>query len=137
MDLTQFDNAYEQASAEGARADLPEGDYDMTFVDFTFKTSKEDRPLLFLNFQVNDGECKGVCISKIFQLDNPERFGFLKKDMVTMGVMVQKVSQLPEALEKTKGIGLRVHAKQNGKYTNYYINGRSIPKVANDDTTPF
>lgn len=136
-ELKTYDEAYENASAEGAKADLAPGQYVLRVKDGEVFKSKDGRIYLKLNLQVSEGESTGLTVSKLYALDAPEKLGWLKKDMFTMGVMVQKLSQLHEQITKIIGLALVVEVKLNGKYTNYYINGRAAPKATDDDGVPF
>jgi hypothetical protein len=135
--LQQFDNDYEKAPAEGAKIELPPGRYVMNVVKGEVFESKEGRLFLRLDLGVMEGDMSGVIVSKLFTLDDPSRLSWLKKDMFTLGIMVQKLSELPAALSKITDQALMVEVKQNGKYTNYYINGKAAPKADGGKDVPF
>lgn len=141
-ELQQFDAQYEQSeSSSSGTTDLPEGKYVMKLVDSDVFRSKEGRPYFKMVLQVNEGELKGTNVTKLFSLDDPARFKFLKGDLITCGLMLTKISDLPTNHEKIRGKVLNVTAKKNGQYTNYFINGVAHPNAGiaggKADSVPF
>ena len=129
--LKQFDGQYEasEASSSGS-TDVPEGKYTMKVVDTdVFSSKSENRPYFKIALQVTDGEFKGSTINKIYSLDDPARFKFLKGDLIVCGLMLTRISDLPANHEKIRGRVLNVQAKKNGQYTNYFINGAAHPNA--------
>lgn len=126
MDLSHLDEQYEKAEAGNKSRDLPAGDYIVQLTEAKVAESKEGRPYLRLSFTVVEGDLSGQKFSKIHNLDNPERFKYLKEDLYVLGV-TGKLSDLEKNLSKatTKPLRVSCRVKQyNDKaYTNYYING--------------
>lgn len=132
MNLEQFDKAFEEAEATtNATVDLPAGKYVCNIIDPEIFESKDGRVYLKLKLKVAEGDLKGQAAQKMYSLDNPERFRFLKGDLFAMGLAVNKVSALPGLLPKINGLLMNVSVVQKDKYTNYYLN--NIAKTA---TTP-
>ena len=138
MNLKQFDDDYENAPTK-AKIDLTPGKYTGKLTDFSFFDTKDDRPCLSLTFQITDGaDHVGNSTGKIYGLDKADRLSFMKDDMFHLGILVNKMSLLPEALEKAKGVSVRLESKQNGKYTNLYIQGRATTTAEKkEDEVPF
>ncbi len=122
MDFSAFDKDFEAAETGGNKnTDLPEGKYEATLVNAEAFIAKESQvPYLKLVLRVEGHED----VSKLYKLDDPSKYKWLKGDLATCGVMITKLSQLEEMLPKAFGVKLNIQAKKNGAYTNYYINGR-------------
>ena len=129
--LKQFDGQYEASeSSNTGTTEIPEGKYVMKVVDTdVFSSKNENRPYFKLALQVVEGDQKGANVSKIYSLDDPARFKFLKGDLIVCGLMLTKLSDLPTNHEKIRGRVLNVQAKKNGAYTNYFINGAAHPNA--------
>jgi hypothetical protein len=135
--LSQFDGQYEAAVAPegGQKADLPEGKYQTTCEGGeAFEAKTTGRLYLKIAFCVMDGPMKGSSAVKLYALDDPEKFGFLKKDLLNLGIGITKLSELEDALPKLRGIEQSVTAKKSkdGQFTNYWLNGRPTPVSTSD-----
>lgn len=129
-ELAAFDKAFNDAEVKGgAKGDLPEGDYNVTVSAVEIFKSKDERLFFKLVLMVMDGDMGGATVNKIYSLDNPERLGFLKSDLMTCGLHLKKFSELPKKMTDIEGVCLKVHAKKKGQYTNYYINGKLSPEA--------
>ncbi len=139
MDLSHLDKAYSETAIESkGKNDLPEGRYEMTVDDvLVFESKDGGRPFLKITLRVASGELTGSKIDKLYALDNPERFKWLKGDLAMCG-LICKLSEIGTEGAKIVGVRLQVQAKKNGDYVNYYINGRanSAP-VAHSGNVPF
>lgn len=138
--LAQFDKIFSETPATtNTQAELPEGKYTMKVSDVEIFTSKDDRDYFKVSLTVDEGEFKGVTVSKLYGLDVPEKFRFLKGDLVTCGLLLQRLSELPKAMSKIVGVRLSVQVKKNGQYTNYWLNGRvgGRQPQPTDDNIPF
>lgn len=142
MDLKHLDEQYEKAETVSKSFDLPEGDYIAQLTGAECKESKDGRPYLRLSFTVVEGDHSGQKFSKLHNLDNPERFKFLKEDLFVLGV-TGKLSDLEKNLANATAAPLRVSCRKkdyNGKvYTNYYINGvvGDNAESSKQDSVPF
>ena len=136
--LAHFDEVFDEApAATNASVDLPEGKYTMKLADTEIFDSRAGRPFFKMVLEVSDGDMKGVQVSKLHSLDDPERFRFLKGDLVTCGLVLSKLSDLPAKMREIHGIHLNVQAKKKDQYTNYYINGRVHLAPDADGDVPF
>jgi len=133
--LEQFDQSFNEAEATtNATTDLPAGTYTCRVEDPEIFESKQGRLFLKFKLKVTEGELKGQAASKLYSLDNPERFRFLKGDLIAMGLCIQKMSDLPKNIGKIDGITVTVNVVHKDKYVNYYINGiaKSAPTATGD-----
>jgi len=135
--LGQFDGAFETSEvSSNANIELPEGKYDAEIIDTEIFESKEGRMFLRINLKVVRGDLAGTKFTKLHSLDNPDRFKFLKGDLAVCGLMLGKLSELPDKMKEIHGVHVYVQAKLNGKYVNYYINGRLTARKNTEDV-PF
>jgi hypothetical protein len=137
-ELKGMDKQFENAEAQGGyQADLPPGDYVAELTEAEIFRSKSERLFLKMKFKVAEGDMTGAMFTKLHSLDAPERFGFLKTDLLVCGVAIAKLSELPDRLKFMKDIKLKVGVVKNGQYTNYYLNGRVNTNTDTDDQVPF
>lgn len=136
MDLNKFDNAFADTPSDSVGS-LPDGKYTAKISDTSVFESKDGRAYFKIVFTVTDGEFKGTNVQKLHSLDNPERFKFLKNDLINMGLHLQKLSDLPKAHERSRGIAVSIQAKTKDGYSNIYLNGRATPEAPKDSNVPF
>ena len=138
--LSQFDNQFEGAEVKtNSQVELPDGKYVMKVSNVeVFQAKSSGRPTFRVDLLVLDGDYKGTSVSKVYMLDAPDRFPFLKGDLLACGLLLTKISELPRQCEKIMGAVVDVQAKRNDKYINYYINGKARPSTpAKSGDVPF
>ena len=140
--LTAMDQAFADSPAQSnSNSELPVGKYVCVTSDPEVFESKEGRSFFKFKLTVTEGDFKGISISKLYPLDAPERFRFLKGDLITLGIMIGKLSDLesPDVLKKFVGIHVDVSAVagKDTKYTNYYINSKAKPAAGSTGSVPF
>jgi hypothetical protein len=71
----------------------------------------------------------------------PENLSWLKTDLFTCGLELEKLSELPENLEKLLDVKLEITKRTRGDNENIYFNRRivtdDIPDDDPDDEIPF
>jgi hypothetical protein len=142
MDLSKFDAQFGSADVKSnSQIELPEGKFRMKVSNCELFESKESqRPFFKIELTVVEGDHKGVEITKLYSLDTPERFPYLKGDLATCGLLLTKLSDLQGNMAKIKGVTVNVQCKHKDNYVNYYINGRfSATEAApgSDPKVPF
>jgi hypothetical protein len=146
MDFNQYDEGYGNASAKGAKVNLPEGRYNCALISGELFAGKKDPNIGYFKIVfavVDKGPFEGAVTEKLYGLDTEKKLSWLKKDMMTIGIM-DKVSGLPAACEARKGMIIKVESKpsDDGKFMNIWINGlgkaeTAAPMEAKDPSVPF
>jgi hypothetical protein len=142
-----FKAAKEPQKGGGSWMPDEDGDYQVIVERFDTFTSK-DKSRLFLKAELkiaNDREHDGQVMEKVWELDNPERMGYLKADLRTMGLSPDdddfSFGNLLNELEQVLDVPLmvavvtsnRVNEKTGENYRNIYLNQRlGAPLRRND-----
>lgn len=117
--LAQYDDAF--AAAKVKDGSIPDGKYQVR-VDRASIEEKDGRINLVWEFEILVGENAGMHVFKRSQLNNKERFDWLKTDLYKCGIELHRLSEiecaLGELLDKTLEINLKTsepYKDRNGK----------------------
>lgn len=128
--LEGYDDDYQKAEATNG-AELPDATYSMLVTDAVIKLTKEtQKPMLALSLVVMGGQYDGRKQWRNSVI-TPESLGFIKSDLKTMGMELEKFSDLEERVSELIGLELDVTVSTKGKFRNLYIN-RVISAPANE-----
>jgi hypothetical protein len=126
--LEQFDAAWAEAPEEDSYENLPDGKYQVSIQEVRFENAKNSGRLqLAWVFEVlNSGPNMGRKLFHYRGLDKEESVGWMKKEIYTCGLRVEKVSELPEMLDqlldRVVEITLKTKKKDGQEYQNCFIN---------------
>lgn len=136
-DLSHLDDAYSETPLETSdRESIPDGKYTARVTKAMLATSKKSGdPMLKWELTIVAGDYEGRKLFRNNMLANPENLKFLKKDLNTCGMTLDKLSSLGNRLEELLDLVLEVQKKTNGEYENVYLNKRVT--LDEDDVVPF
>jgi|GEM_PF-735484 len=126
FDLEQFDGDFaateydETAHAEG----LPDGRYQMSVERVTLERSKAGNAMLLWQLRVVGPRHAGRRFWHRNMIISKKNMSWLKHDVYTAGVRVEKVSDIPAHLEEFRDVLLEVQLKTKGDSQNSFINKR-------------
>lgn len=137
IDLSQFDEAFASASADDEG--VPDSKYKINIEKVELARSQTSgRPMVKWGLRVLDGEHAGRLLWRNNVLITEENAAWLKKDLKKCGLEIEKLSDLPNHLERLLDVRMLVSVKTNGEYTNIYFNRRLTDgEVAGATGTPF
>lgn len=144
-DLAQFDDAYREAQVEERRfEEVPDGKYQVVIDRVEMTRSKEQgTPMLKWALRILGPIHKNQLLWRNNVLATAENVKWLKTDLFTCGLVLDKLSELPANLERLLDVKLEVTKRTRGEFSNIYLNRRIVtddaPAGGNDvgDTVPW
>lgn len=135
-DLEQFDEEFKNSKVE-KKGDVPDGTYTVFVEKAELKKTKLTKENMFsLTMRIIEGKQKNRMLFKNSVLNNADRVKYLKTDLATMEIMLEKLSELPSRLKDILDLKLIVQQKTTEKgdkvYVNAYIN-KSLGKIDEAD----
>jgi hypothetical protein len=126
VDLAQFDDDYAQAECDfgGEAADLPDGRYRMLVNRVELQHSGKGNPMLVWRMRVIGPHHAGALHWHRNMIVSRDNLRWLKKDLLTAGLELQKLSDLPHRLDELVDVLLEIQLKTKGDVQNSYINKR-------------
>ena len=143
--LKQYDADWQNAEVKKSEfTPLLDGKYQVTIDVARIEENKEYGSLwLVWELSVVEGQYERHKIFKRARLDEPERLSWVKTDFHRLGIELQNLSEIEEALPHVLDIIAEVQLKTTkpnteGKtYQNCYINRRVDNQVSDCDSVPF
>lgn len=144
FDLAQFDDDFSQAEVEEREfEDVPDGRY-QTVVDRVELTRAKSsgNPMLKWTLRILGPTHEGRLLWRHNVIVTPENIKWLKTDLHTCGLELEKLSDLPSNLEKLLDTKVEIQKRTRGENTNVFINKRIVTgdsgtKTAQDALKPF
>lgn len=143
LDLAQFDDDYASAPVEEREfEDVPDGKYQAKVekVELT-KAQSSGNPMLKWTLKILGPRCAGRLLWRNSVMASKENLKWLKTDLHTCGVDLEKLSELPNRLGDLLDVTLEVTKRTKGDSENIYFNRRVILEdlgAADDDSlAPF
>lgn len=143
LDLAQFDDDYASAPVEEREfEDVPDGKYQVKVekVELT-KAQSSGNPMLKWTLKILGPRCVGRLLWRNSVMASKENLKWLKTDLHTCGVDLEKLSELPNRLGDLLDVTLEVTKRTKGDSENIYFNRRVILEdlgAADDDSlAPF
>ena len=125
MNLKHLDEAWKNTTADNNdRSDLPDGKYLCRVDQLELKESKSGKPMLAWQLVVIDGKHKGRKLFRNSMLVTEENLKYLKKDLLSCGLELDRISDLPGELNSLLDIEIQVTAKTKGEHQNVWIDKR-------------
>jgi hypothetical protein len=121
IDLSGWDEEFSGIKPE-ARGPVPDGTYQVNIERVELTRSQNKNPMLKWELRIIAPEFIGRIIHKHNMLSTSENLKWLKTDLVTCGLELQKLSELQENLFHLLNCKLEITKKSKGEYENIYFN---------------
>jgi hypothetical protein len=128
LDLTQYDDDFAEAPVEEREfEDVPDGKYQVKVekVELT-RAQSSGNPMLKWMLKILGPKCAGRMLWRNSVMASKENLKWLKTDLHTCGVDIQKLSELPARLGDLLDITLEVTKRTKGENENIYFNRRVV-----------
>jgi len=147
IDLAQFDDDFAEAEVEDRDFEpIPDGKYQVNVerVELT-RAKTSGNPMLKWTLRIIAPRFRGRLLWRNNVMVSRENIKWLKTDLHTCGLSLEKISDLPANLEKLINIKLEVTKRTRGENENVYLNKRIVLEdggdeydtAAKDALTPF
>ncbi len=135
IDLTQFDEDFAEAEVEERDFEpIPDGKYQVNVerVELT-RAQTSGNPMLKWTLRIIAPRFLGRLLWRNNVMATRENIKWLKTDLHTCGLDLEKLSDLPANLEKLIGVKLEVTKRTRGENENVYFNRRIVLEDGGDD----
>ena len=127
MDLSQWDEDYAAAEVEPNKFDdVPDGKYQVKVEKVEMARTQSDAPMLKWQLRVLGPQNRGRMLFRNNVVASKENIKFLKADLLTCGLELAKLSDLPNRLPELLDVGLEITKRTRGEYSNVYFNRRIV-----------
>ena len=139
-DLTKYDDDFKAAEAPASSSDaIPDGKQEVTVATAQISESKAGNPMVKWNLVINGEKYDGRHLFRNNVIGSKEQIAWLKKDLQTAGVKIEKLSDLNKMADADGYIGalanvrLRVTVKNKADgnqnvYIDRLLPGKAEPK---------
>ncbi|MGQ9862848.1 MAG: DUF669 domain-containing protein [Thiobacillaceae bacterium] len=155
IDLARFDDDFVSAAAAGSTAqttyeDIPDGFYDacVESVDIG-RTASTGNPMIVWRLRIRGPQCEGRTVTKV-RVITQKTLSFVKRDLEQLGLVLDRLSELPARREEMIDREVRIYKKSNTerRWTEvYFVSTRKEPAsehsrnsawaTGTDDDLPF
>lgn len=135
IDLAQFEEDFAQAEVEERDFEtIPDGKYQVNVerVELT-RAQTSGNPMLKWTLRILAPKFRGRLLWRNNVLATHENIKWLKTDLHTCGLDLERLSDLPANLEKLINVKLEVTKRTRGENENVYINRRIVLEDSGDD----
>jgi len=135
IDLTQFDEDFAEAEVEERDFEpIPDGKYQVNVerVELT-RAQTSGNPMLKWTLRIIAPRFRGRLLWRNNVMATRENIKWLKTDLHTCGLSLEKISDLPANLEKLINIKLEVTKRTRGENENVYLNKRTVLEDGGDE----
>jgi len=135
IDLTQFDEDFAEAEVEERDFEpIPDGKYQVNVerVELT-RAQTSGNPMLKWTLRIIAPRFRGRLLWRNNVMATRENIKWLKTDLHTCGLSLEKLSDLPANLEKLINIKLEVTKRTRGENENVYLNKRIVLEDGGDE----
>lgn len=128
IDLTQFDDHFVNAEIEERTFEsVPDGKYQVNVERVELKhTKKTGAPMLAWKLKIIGPQCVGRVLWRNNVMASPDNIKWLKNDLHTCGLDLDKLSDLPSRLEDLLDVKLNVTVRSVEENTNVYFDRRIV-----------
>ena len=147
IDLTDFEDDYVETEVEDREFEpVPDGKYQVNVDQVELVRAKNSgKAMLKWTLRILAPRCRGRLLWRNNMIASRENLKWLKTDLHTCGMDLEKLSDLYKHVGQLRGIKLEVSKRTNGEYENVYINRRLVIEdereagetAAQDELTPF
>jgi len=135
IDLTQFDEDFAEAEVEEREFEpIPDGKYQVNVerVELT-RAQTSGNPMLKWTLRIIAPRFRGRLLWRNNVMATRENIKWLKTDLHTCGLSLEKISDLPANLERLINIKLEVTKRTRGENENVYLNKRIVLEDGGDE----
>ncbi|BBO89846.1 DUF669 domain-containing protein [Desulfosarcina ovata] len=135
IDLAQFDDDFAEAEVEDREFEpIPDGKYQVNVerVELT-RAQTSGNPMLKWTLRIIAPRFRGRLLWRNNVMVSRENIKWLKTDLHTCGLSLEKISDLPANLEKLINIKLEVTKRTRGENENVYLNKRIVLEDGSDE----
>ena len=128
MDLAQFDDDFVSADVEEKDFEsVPDGKYQVQVdrVELT-RSETSGNPMLKWALKILGPTHKGRLLWRNNVIASKDNVKWLKQDLYTCGLQMDKLSDLPGKLETLLDVGLEVTKRTKNEFENIYFNRRIV-----------
>lgn len=143
LDLAQFDDDFAEAPVEEREFDeIPDGKYQVNVekVELT-RAQSSGNPMLKWTLKILGPRLAGRLLWRNSVMASKENLKWLKTDLHTCGLEIEKLSDLPARLGDLLDVKLEVTKRTKGENENIYFNRRIVVEdlagVEDDSLAPF
>jgi len=142
LDLAQFDNDFAEAPVEEREfEDIPDGKYQVNVdkVELT-RAQSSGNPMLKWTLKILGPRFAGRLLWRNSVMASKENLKWLKTDLHTCGLEIEKLSELPARLGDLLDVKLEVTKRTKGESENIYFNRRIVVEdlaPEDDSLAPF
>lgn len=131
MDLSQYEEAWSNSTApSNSNEEPPDGKYEVEVKKVELRESQAGKPYMKWQMMIDGEKCNGRWLFHSNQMATKDNLGWLRKDLNTCGVKVEKLSELEAALPRLVGVRLQVTKKsRNERNYNLYLD-KALPSAA-------
>ena len=128
VDLTQFEDDFDQAEVEQREFEpVPDGKYQVNVDQVELVRAKSSgNPMLSWTLRILAPRFRGRLLWRNNMMATRENLKWLKTDLHTCGLDLDKLSDLPQHLGQLTGLKLEVTKRASGEYENVYLNRRIV-----------
>ncbi len=135
MELAQFDDDFVSADVEEKDFEaVPDGKYQVKVdrVELT-RSETSGNPMLKWALKILGPTHKGRLLWRNNVIASKDNVKWLKQDLYTCGLQMDKLSDLPGKLETLLDVGLEVTKRTKNEFENIYFNRRIV--LSDEDAT--
>lgn len=136
LDLAQFDDDFSEAPVEEREfEDVPDGKYQVNVekVELT-RAQSSGNPMLKWTLKILGPRFSGRLLWRNSVMASKENLKWLKTDLHTCGLDIEKLSELPARLGDLLDVKLEVTKRTKGENENIYFNRRIVVEdLASED----
>ncbi len=128
FDLSEFDEEYASAEVEERSFEaIPDGKYQAQIDRIELTTAKSSgAPMLKWSLKILGPTHEGRLLWRNNVMGSSENIKWLKNDLFTCGLELEKISDLPANLEKLLDVKLEITKRTRGENENIYFNRRIV-----------
>ena len=135
IDLAQFDEDFSQAEVEEREFEpVPDGKYQVNVerIELT-KSQTSGNPMLKWTLRIIGPKSRGRLLWRNNVILSRENVKWLKCDLRTCGLTLEKLSDLPANLNRLINVKLEVTKRTRGENENVYLNRRIVLEDREED----
>ena len=128
IDLTQFEDDYVETEVEDREFEpIPDGKYQVNVDQVELVRAKSSgNPMLKWTLRILAPRFRGRLLWRNNIIASRENIKWLKTDLHTCGLDLEKLSDLYKHLGQLTGVKLEVTKRTNGDFENVYLNRRLV-----------
>jgi len=135
IDLSEWNDDYEAAPIEENKFDdVPDGKYQVSVEKVELARSKtSNNPMLKWQLRILGPNHAGRMIFRNSVMASAENIKYLKNDLHTCGLVLERFSDLGNRLNDLLDVKLEVTKKTRGEFSNVYVNRRIVTEDPDDN----